>query len=167
MIHPPARAAAPSALAAAAAAAAVAAVVAAVAPAPAAAQPLKAPGVKQDAALAELVLATHLDDDLWRARLGADRVAEPDERADLLYMVGLAHEDKHEDAAALEAYTKALEARPDLAQARFMRGQLLVRLKQPAAAKADLEAFVAHPGVDVFEKGIAARLLMELASKQC
>jgi hypothetical protein len=177
--------------------------------------------VNQDAALAQLVLATHLDDGLWRAhyyrgriyrdrgdvrmaaefftkavrsappqaapyvalaelyrrwdyldeaieiaRLGVASLATPIERGDMLYILGSAHEDKREDAAAVEAFTQALEARPDLTVALFMRGQVFWRMKKLAAAKADLEAFVALPGVDGFTRARAQRLLLDLAARK-
>ncbi len=97
--------------------------------------------------------------------MGADHVA-PDERGDVLYMLGLAHDDKREDAAAVEAYTKALEAKPDLAPALFMRGTVFLRMKKPAAARADLEAYVAHPAARAWETAIAQRHLLDLAQKK-
>jgi tetratricopeptide (TPR) repeat protein len=117
-------------------------------------------------ALAELYRRwDHLDPAIAVARLGAGHLAA-DERADVLYVLGHAHEGKREDVAAREAYTKALDARPGLAAARFQRGQLLARLLQPAAAKADLEAFVAHPDAPAWEKSLAQRLLVELAQRK-
>jgi tetratricopeptide (TPR) repeat protein len=180
-------------------------------------------GIAQDAALAQLELAIHLNDKLWRAhyyrgrilrdrgddgpaaesfsravrsappqsgpyaaladlyrrwdhfdeaieiaRLGADNVVDPPEKADLYYRLGQAYEDKREDTLAVDAYTKALDMRRDLAPALFQRGQLYMRMKKPAAAKIDLEAFLASPGASAhpFARGTAARLLMEIAAKQ-
>ncbi|HSK03853.1 MAG TPA: tetratricopeptide repeat protein, partial [Kofleriaceae bacterium] len=117
-------------------------------------------------ALAELYRRwDHLDPAIAVARLGASHLAGS-ERADVLYVLGLAHEGKREDVAAREAYTKALDARPGLAVALFQRGQVLARLSQPAAAKADLEAFVAHPDAPPWEKSIAQRLLFDLAQRK-
>ncbi len=177
--------------------------------------------VNQDAALAELELAIHLNKELWRAhyyrgrifrdrgddataaeaftqavrgappqaapyvalaelyrrwdyfdqaiavaRLGIGVLQGTDERGDVLYMLGLAHEDKREDATAIDAYTKAFEARPDLALALFQRGQLFFRMNKHAAAKIDLEAYLAHPRASGFAKAQAARMLMDLAAKK-
>jgi tetratricopeptide (TPR) repeat protein len=177
--------------------------------------------INYEAALVELVLATHLNDDLWRAhyyrgriyrdrgdealaaesltkavrrappqaapyvalaelyrrwdyldqaieiaRLGAATLAAPEEQGDALYVLGAAHDDKREDAAAIDAYTKALDTKPSLAPARFMRAQVLLRMKQPAAAKADLEAFLAHPGASAADRAVAQQLLAGLARRK-
>ncbi|HWO18601.1 MAG TPA: tetratricopeptide repeat protein [Kofleriaceae bacterium] len=174
-----------------------------------------------DAALAQLLLAVHLDGDVWRAhyycgriyrdrddagraaasfseavrraplmaapyvaladlyrrwdyfdqaievsRLGATTLTAPVERGDVLYMLALALEDKREHGAAIGAYTQALEARPDLADALVQRGRIYWSMKKPAAAKADLEAYLAHPAANGWGKETAQRILLDLASKK-
>jgi tetratricopeptide (TPR) repeat protein len=108
----------------------------------------------------------YVDEAIAIARLGATHVAAPDERADVLYMLGFAHDEKREDAAALEAYTKALAAKPDLAPALMMRAQVYLRLKNTAAAKADLEAYLAHPRATAWQKATAQRNLADLTRKK-
>lgn len=104
----------------------------------------------------------YLDEAIAIARLGAAAVIDPGERGDVLYMLGVVHDEKREDTAAVEAFTKALAAKPSLAPARFMRAQVHLRRKDRAAAKADLEAYVADPAAT--QRALAQRLLLELAS---
>lgn len=177
--------------------------------------------INQDAALAQLDLAIHLNGDLWRAhyyrgriyrdrgdaitaatsfsravrsapqqaapyvalaelylrwdypdqaiavaRLGADHLADPLERGDALYVLGRGYDDKQDHAAAIDAYTKALADRPDLSVALFQRGQGHYRMGSFAAAKADLEAYLARPGAGPgFTRAMAQRILMDLAAR--
>jgi tetratricopeptide (TPR) repeat protein len=179
--------------------------------------------VNQDAALAQLALALHLNKGLWRAhyylgrihrdrgdaavaaesftravqygppesapyvalaelyrrwdyvdhavmitRLGVNQVVDSNQQADVLYMLGLALDDKQSYDAAIDAYTKAMEARRDLSLALFQRGQDLFRVGKLAAAKADLEAFLTRPGTGgmAFARAVASKLLMEIAAKK-
>lgn len=103
----------------------------------------------------------YLDEAIATARLGAAAVTDPGERGDVLYMLGVAHDEKREDTAAIEAFTKALAAKPSLAPARFMRAQVHLRRKDHAAAKADLEAYLADPGAT--QRTAAQKLLGDLA----
>jgi tetratricopeptide (TPR) repeat protein len=178
--------------------------------------------INQDAALAQLDVAIHLNKDLWRAhyyrgriyrdrgdaitaatsfskavhsappvvapyvalaelyrrwdyveqaivvaRQGADNIADPIEKGDAYYVLGMAYDDKHDDAGALDAYTNALMMKRDLAAALFQRGQLHARMKNYAAAKADLEAFLARPDTSglAFARSMAQKLLMDLAAR--
>ena len=86
---------------------------------------------------------------------------------DLWFVLGMAYDDKRQDARAIEAFTKAIDASPDHAKATFQRGQVYFRIGDRAKAKLDLEAFVAAApaGLD-FAKQQASAMLTDLAARK-
>lgn len=95
------------------------------------------------------------------AKAGARQVAG--QSAQLWFEIGVVHDDLHQDADAIAAFTRALEIDPAYAAARFQRGQTYYRTKARAKAKADLKEFVAHaPSSLGFEVVQANRMLLEL-----
>jgi tetratricopeptide (TPR) repeat protein len=85
---------------------------------------------------------------------------------DLFFVVGLAHEDKGEEAKAIDAYTLALAANAHHAKVRFQRGQAYFRTKNYAKAKADLEAFMQDKDAVGFARTQANQLLADMADKK-
>jgi tetratricopeptide (TPR) repeat protein len=176
--------------------------------------------VNQDAALAELALATHINDAVWRAHYYRGRIlrdrgdaalaaeafsqavrrgpaqAAPyvalaelyrrwgyldqaieiarlaiatlpaDEQGDAYHALGAAQDDRREDAGAVDSYTKALERKPPLYAALFSLAQVQLRMKQPAAARTDLQKVIGHREVDPVTKAMAQQLLAELGRKK-
>ena len=98
------------------------------------------------------------------ATAGTTNIAGRDS-SDVWYVLGMAYDDRHDHKASIDAFTKALETRPDNTQALFQRGQAYFAAKQPKLAKADLEAFVASATASKldFAKQTAQRMLMDLA----
>ena len=85
--------------------------------------------------------------------------------ADIWFELGMAHDARRHDAKAIEAFTRALDLRPDYAAALFQRGQTYFRKNDIAHATADLEAFVEHAkaaGGNNFELVQAAQMLSNL-----
>lgn len=107
----------------------------------------------------------YADEALAVAQLGAQTVTDHADRADAYYMLGLAHDDKHEDAAAIDAWTKVLDLDHRHLPSRFMRGQTYLRTKNTAAAKLDLEAVAASPLAGT-TASIARQLLFDLAARK-
>lgn len=60
--------------------------------------------------------------------------------ADVFYELGLIYNLKGQEEFALQQYDQALEINPDLAAARYDRGELLLKMDQIEQATADLEA---------------------------
>jgi tetratricopeptide (TPR) repeat protein len=85
--------------------------------------------------------------------------------SDVWLEVGLGYDDKQMWPKAIEAYTKALDLRPDNPRARFARGQDYYRQGDHAKAKSDLEAFAKSPGGNEFFKRQASSMLMDIAAK--
>ena len=176
--------------------------------------------INQDAALAELALALHINDAIWRAHYYRGRIlrdrgdaaqaadalsqavrrapaqAAPyvalaelyrrwgyldqaieiaqlaiatlpaDEQGDAYHALGAAQDDRRDDAAAVDSYTKALERKPPLYLALLSRAEVQLRMKQPAAARADLQKVIGHREVDPVTKALAQQLLAELGRKK-
>ena len=107
----------------------------------------------------------------WQYRDEAVAVAELGTRvvpasADLWFELGMVHDASGNDARAIEAFTRALDLRPEYPAALFQRGQSHFRKHDTAHATADLEAFVAlakTSGGYGFELVQAASMLGNLA----
>jgi tetratricopeptide (TPR) repeat protein len=85
--------------------------------------------------------------------------------SDLWYALGMAHDDVHQDAKAMSAFSKALAIKPDHYKAMFQRGQTAFRLGKRADAKRDLTAFLAAKGSSLeFAKQQAQKMLLDLAA---
>jgi tetratricopeptide (TPR) repeat protein len=89
------------------------------------------------------------------------------EVSDAWFELGMGYDDKHRDAEAIEAFSKALETRKDNAKALFQRGQAYFRKGDRANAKRDLEAFAKSTtaGLD-FARAQAQQMLVDLAAKR-
>ncbi|HWO19720.1 MAG TPA: tetratricopeptide repeat protein [Kofleriaceae bacterium] len=120
-------------------------------------------------ALADLYRAwDYTDQALAVATQGVAPGILPDsnEAGDLWYVVGMAYDDKSLYEKSIEAYTKALEQRRDLHQAKFQRGQAYFKLGNFPNAKRDLEEFSKTGGASVsFAKAQASKMLMDIAAK--
>jgi tetratricopeptide (TPR) repeat protein len=85
--------------------------------------------------------------------------------SDVWFELGMAHDERGNAAKAIEAFTRALDLRPDNAQAQFQRGQTYFRKHDVAHATADLEAFIEHAssaGGFGFESLQAAKMLASM-----
>jgi lipopolysaccharide biosynthesis regulator YciM len=80
----------------------------------------------------------YIDQALAVALLGTANVSAA-EAGDLWFEAGVMYDLKRADDKALEAYSKAIAARADDANARFQRGQIYLRKGDLANAKRDLE----------------------------
>ena len=100
------------------------------------------------------------------AMLGTTYVRGP-ESSDVWFELGMAYEDTRDHDKAIEAFTKALDAKPGNVKARFQRGQAYFYKKDWAHARPDLEAFMKASGADVeFAKQQASKMLLDLAAKK-
>lgn len=116
-------------------------------------------------ALVELLRRwSHLDSALAIAQLGT-RQLSGDEAAAMWFSIGLLHEERKAaeqgsqpaskqgsqqvsqqvNELAIDAFTRALELRPEYGRARLQRGQLLLRAGKLPAARLDLEAALRSP----------------------
>lgn len=107
----------------------------------------------------------YADEAIAVAQLGAQTVTDLAARADAYYMLGLAYDDKHDDSAAIDAWTKVLDFNHRHLHSRFMRGQSYLRTKNTAAAKLDLEAVAASPLAGTMAS-LARQLLFDLAARK-
>lgn len=108
----------------------------------------------------------YADESLAIASLGAASVPAG-EAAELWFEVGMAHDAKHADDKAIEAFGKAIAIKPDDASSKFQRGQIYYRKNDLASARADLEDVMksADPRL-AHAKPIAKQVLSQIASKQ-
>ena len=107
----------------------------------------------------------YLEQALQVAQLGAANVP-PAEASELLYEVGMAHDARREDDKAIDAFTRAIAARPDDAGSKFQRGQAYFRKKDFANAKRDLDE-VARSGDPAIAgiRPLAVQMLDQIAKK--
>jgi tetratricopeptide (TPR) repeat protein len=107
----------------------------------------------------------YLDQALAAALLGTANVP-PAEVAELWFEAGMAYDAKHTDDKAIEAFTKAIAAKPDDDSSKFQRGQIYVHKGDFEKAKHDLEDVVksADPRL-ASVKPLATQLLEQIASK--
>jgi tetratricopeptide (TPR) repeat protein len=91
---------------------------------------------------------------------------------ELWFEVGMSYDakrgsDKTADDKAIEAFGKAIAAKPDDAGSKFQRGQIYYRKGNLAAAKADLEDVVASADPRIAgTKPIARQILSQIAKKR-
>ena len=116
-------------------------------------------------ALAELYRKWDLTDAaIATAKQGVASVTPP--AGDLWFELGVALWEKHIDAEAIDALSKAIDLRADNVKARFQRGVAYIRVKQKAKAKADLQVVAASTDpTREFDRAIAQNLLLDLAAK--
>jgi tetratricopeptide (TPR) repeat protein len=107
-----------------------------------------------------------LDQAIAVALIGTTHVA-PAEVGELWYEAGMAYDAKHADDPALDAFTKAITARPDDVLAKLGRGQIYFRRADLANAKRDLDDVVksADPRVAA-ARSTATALLAKIAHRQ-
>ena len=118
-------------------------------------------------ALAELYYQwDYTDQGIQIAEVGTTVVPGFNEKSDIWYEVGMGYDEKRFDDRAIDAFTKALEAKRDHQRAKFQRGQAYFRKGDYAKAKRDLEEFSKAGGASVeFAKQQASQMLIEIAAR--
>lgn len=118
-------------------------------------------------ALAELYFQwDYTDQAIQVAEAGTSVVPGVNEKSDIWYEVGMGYDEKRFDDRAIEAFSKALEAKRDHHKARFQRGQAYFRKGDYSNAKKDLEEFSKNGGASVeFAKQQASKMLIEIAAR--
>ena len=118
-------------------------------------------------ALAELYRRwDYTDQAIQIAEAGTAAVPGAHDKSDIWYEVGMGYDDKRQNDKAIDAFTKAIEARRDNHVARFQRGQAYYRKADYGNAKRDLEDFAKTGGTSVqFEKQQASKMLVDIAAK--
>jgi tetratricopeptide (TPR) repeat protein len=96
---------------------------------------------------------------------GKTNVPGDKERAELLFALGMAYDDKKDYDKAIEEFSSALESDKNLAKAKYERGMAYLAKKEWTKAKADLEAYQKN-AKDDFTKGVAQKALMDIMAKQ-
>lgn len=92
---------------------------------------------------------------------GKANVPGEQDRAQLLFALGMGYDDKKDYAKAIEEFTAAIEADKNLHKAKFQRGMAYMRLKEYSKAKTDLEQYQKN-SKDEFMKGAAQKALMDI-----
>jgi tetratricopeptide (TPR) repeat protein len=118
-------------------------------------------------ALAELYYQwDYTEQGIQVAELGTTVVPGFNEKSDIWYEVGMGYNDKRFHDRAIEAFTKAIEAKRDNQKARFQRGQAYFRKGDYGNAKRDLEDFSKAGGPSVeFPKQQASKMLIDIAAR--
>lgn len=118
-------------------------------------------------ALAELYRQwDYTDQAIQIAEAGTTVVPGTNEKSDIWYEVGMGYDDKRLDDKAIDAFTKAIEAKRDSHKAKFQRGQAYFRKVDYTNAKRDLEEFSKAGGASVeFAKQQASKMLIDIAAK--
>jgi len=108
----------------------------------------------------------YLDEAIAVALLGTASVAAA-ETSELWYEAGMAYDARRADDQAIDAFGKAIAARPDDASSKFQRGQVYFRKGELANAARDLEEVVKSTDPQIAPvKPIATQLLGQIARKQ-
>lgn len=98
---------------------------------------------------------------------GSQRVPAGEAVSDVYFVLGMAHDDLGANAAAIDAFTKAVEAKPTNYKALFQRGQAYFRTGKLAEAKGDLEAVEAAGGPSLaFANQQAHKMLLDIEAKK-
>jgi tetratricopeptide (TPR) repeat protein len=118
-------------------------------------------------ALAELYRRwDYTDQAIQVAEAGTAVVPGSREKSQIWFEVGMGYDDKRLNDKAIDAFSKALDAKRDYHVARFQRGQAYYRKQDFASAKRDLEEFSKAGGTSVqFEKQQASKMLVDIAAK--
>lgn len=106
----------------------------------------------------------HLDLALQVARAGADRVVDPGYSGDLSYYIGVIHARRKHHGKAIEAFSRALDARSDNTDALLMRGLSHAALRNKAQARADLDAYLERGFGSSFDLAQAREAVRRLGS---
>jgi tetratricopeptide (TPR) repeat protein len=108
----------------------------------------------------------YVDQALAIAKLGTANVA-PAEASELWFEVGMVQDAKRATQPAIEAFTKAIELRPQDVSSKFQRGQLYYRANDFAGAKRDLDDVVTSTDPDAASmKPVATQLLGQIAKQK-
>lgn len=108
----------------------------------------------------------YTDQAIQVAEAGINVVPAELDKSELWFIAGRGYDDKLNHKKAIEAYTKALEAKRDNHKAKFQRGQSQFRAGNYDEAKRDLEEFSKSGGRSLeFEKQQASKMLMDIAMK--
>jgi tetratricopeptide (TPR) repeat protein len=108
----------------------------------------------------------YTDQAIQIAEAGTTVVPGTNEKSDIWYEVGMGYDDKRLDDKAIDAFTKAIEAKRDNNKAKFQRGQAYFRKGDYTNAKRDLEEFGKAGGASVeFAKQQASKMLIDIAAK--
>jgi tetratricopeptide (TPR) repeat protein len=95
---------------------------------------------------------------------GKANVPGDKERAEMLFALGMAYDDKKDYAKAIEEFTAALAADKNLHKARYQRGLAHFRLGAYKDARADLEQYQKN-AKDEFTRSISQKTLMDILAK--
>lgn len=90
---------------------------------------------------------------------------EVDERAELLFALGIAHFDKRDHASAVEHFTRALDTFKNIHKARFGRALAYAELGNLAKAKQDFELYL-KVAQDDFTRTIASQQLIAMGAEE-
>ena len=116
-------------------------------------------------ALGELYRTWHFTDQaITVAKAGTANVTR--DASDVWYVLAMSYDDKRDYPKSIEAFTKALDAKPDNAKATFQRGQALFRKGDFAKAKIDLEAYLAAATGVSFAEAQANKMLLDIAARK-
>jgi tetratricopeptide (TPR) repeat protein len=118
-------------------------------------------------ALAELYRQwDYTDQAIQVAENGTAVVPGANDKSDIWFEVGMGYDDKRLDDKAVDAFSKAIEAKRDNRKAKFQRGQAYFRKGDYSNAKRDLEEFSKAGGASVeFDKQQASKMLIDIAAK--
>lgn len=118
-------------------------------------------------ALAELYRQwDYTDQAIQIAEAGTAVVPGTNEKSDIWFEVGMGYDDKRLDDKAIDAFSKALDAKRDNHKAKFQRGQAYFRKGDYTNAKRDLDEFSKAGGSAVeFAKQQASKMLVDIAAK--
>jgi tetratricopeptide (TPR) repeat protein len=119
-------------------------------------------------ALAELYRQwDYPDQAIQVATIGTKYIPGKTEQSNVWYEVGMGYHDKKQEDQAIDAFTKALDAKPDNYAAKFQLGQAYFKKNDCANAKKHLDVYSkSGPGKAQLEKQQANRMVMECAAKQ-
>ncbi len=106
----------------------------------------------------------YIDQALAVATLGTTNVPAAD-AAQLWFEVGMTYDAKHAEDQAIDAFTRAINSKPDDASAKFQRGQIYFRKGDLDKAKRDLDDVVAPAApLGGAAKQFATQLLAQIAA---
>ncbi len=117
-------------------------------------------------ALGELYRRWNLTEEAIKVLSQGDTLSrgEIDERAELLFALGMAHADKKDYKSAIDHFTRALDTYKDIHKARYARGLSYYYTGDLRKAKEDLELYQ-KSAKDEFTKGVASKYVQEIITK--
>jgi len=96
---------------------------------------------------------------------GGRHVLDIEEKTDVFYHLGLAHDASKDWDKAIEAYSTALDARGNNMEAKFQRGLAYAHKGDKSKARQDLQDYSKAGGGDAFNKQEANKALMNLIAE--